>query len=275
MKLLTRHSALFAGLVLSASSQALVITPENNGSTLASDILGSGITVSNVSYTGANGASGTFTGGNASGLSIDKGIVISSGQASIAQGANTSSSAGQDNGTGGYAPLSALAGAATYDAAVLGFDFEFDGAVGGDLYFNFVFGSEEYLEWVNKGFNDVFGFYVDGVNVALAPGSSDPISIDNINTTKNSGLFVDNTSGVYNTQMDGFTKSLHINLKGLSAGKHTMEFAIADVGDHIYDSWIFIEADSFADHPTNLPEPSSLLLFGLGVLGLAATRKRA
>jgi len=277
MKKAFHYGALLTGLILSASSQALIITPENNGSTIANAIVGSGISVSNVNYSGANGASGTFTGGNSSGLDIDAGIVLSTGQAVNAQGPNNSSGATGDNGLGGYAPLSTLAGASTYDATVLSFNFQFDGGLGGDLFFNFVFGSEEYLEYVNAGYNDVFGFFVDGNNVAVAPGTSDPISIDNINNVKNSSLFVDNTSGTYNTQMDGFTKSLQISLKGLSAGTHTMEFAIADVGDHVLDSWIFIQSKSFSNQPTptNVPEPSGLLLLGLGLLGLAVARKRA
>lgn len=249
MKLFSLTSAVLASLALSVSSQALVVTPENSGTTLARTILGSGITVSNVSYTGANGASGTFTGGNSSGFDIDKGIVLSSGQAKAAEGPNTNSGAGTNNGFGGYAPLTAIAAAPTHDATVLGFNFEFDGGAGGDLFFNFVFGSEEYLEWVDLGFNDVFGFFVDGINVALAPGSSDPISIDTINPMSNSSLFVNNTSGVFNTQLDGFTKSLQINLKGLSTGEHRMEFAIADAGDSILDSWIFVQADSFSNVP--------------------------
>lgn len=275
MKTAAHYSALLAGLILSASSQALIITPENNGATIANTIVGSGISVSNVSYTGASGASGTFTGGNSSGLGIDQGIVLSSGQANIAQGVNNSTSAGVNSNGAGYAPLTLLAGATTYDATVLGFDFEFDGGLGGDLFFNFVFGSEEYLEYVNKGFNDVFGFFVDGTNVAIAPGTSDPISIDNINTTKNSSLFVDNTAAIYSTQMDGFTSSMQINIKNLTTGKHRMEFAIADVGDHVLDSWIFIQAKSFSNQPTSVPEPSGLLLLGLGLLGLVVARKRA
>lgn len=274
MKLLSISTTLLAGLVLSATSQALVITPENNGTTLANNILGSGITVSNVTYTGADGASGSFTGGNSSGLDIDQGIVLSSGKAVTAQGANDNGGATTNNGFAGYAPLDTLSGAGTHDATVLGFDFEFDGGAGGDLFFNFIFGSEEYLEWVNKGFNDVFGFFVDGVNTAFVPGTTTPISVDNINTTTNSSLFVDNTSAVHNTQMDGFTKAMQINLKGLSAGKHTMEFAIADTGDFILDSWIFIEADSFSNTPTNVPEPSSLFLLGLGLLSLGFARKK-
>ncbi len=256
MKNLFIAAGFVSSLALSSAASALVITPENDGTTLANTILGTGITISNVSYTGANGASGTFTGGNSSGISIDKGIVLSSGQATNAVGPNNSSGAGTSNGTAGYAPLTSIAGFNTFDAVVLKFDFEFDGGVGGDLFFNFVFGSEEYLEYVGTQYNDVFGFFVDGVNVALTPGSGDPITINTINTSQNSGLFIDNSAATYDTQMDGFTKSLQISLKGLSAGLHTMEFAIADAGDSILDSWIFVEAKSFSDTPVNVPEPS-------------------
>ncbi|MFC3114303.1 choice-of-anchor L domain-containing protein [Cellvibrio fontiphilus] len=264
-----------ATLALSSAANALVVTPENSGSTLANTILGSGISISNVNYTGANGASGTFTNGNSAGLSIDKGIVLSTGQATNAMGTNNTSSAGTSNGTAGYAPLTAIAGFNTYDATRLKFDFEFNGGTGGDLFFNFVFGSEEYLEYVGTQFNDVFGFFVDGVNVALTPGSNDPITINTINTTQNSSLFVNNTPATYSTQMDGFTKSLQITLKGLSAGLHSMEFAIADAGDSVLDSWIFVEAKSFADTPVGVSEPSSLTLLGLMLMALGWSRRKA
>ena len=64
------------------SSSAVTITPNGNGSDLVNNILGSGITVSNIVYNGNAVASGTFTDGNASGIGIESGIVLTTGDAS-------------------------------------------------------------------------------------------------------------------------------------------------------------------------------------------------
>ena len=66
--------------------------------------------------------------------------------------------------------------------------FEFDFEVQGDnIEFNFIFMSEEYNEYVNTGFNDVFAFYISGPgivgqqNLAVVPGTTTPVSINTIN----------------------------------------------------------------------------------------------
>src|SRR5690606_17125517 len=92
-------ASFISALALSSTANAFVITPENNSTTLANTILGSGIVISNVNYNGANGASGIFTGGNSSGIAIDKGIVLSTGQATNAIGPNNDTGAGTNNGT--------------------------------------------------------------------------------------------------------------------------------------------------------------------------------
>jgi len=55
----------------------------------------------------------------------------------------------------GRSGLTVLAGIATFDAAVLNFDFIPDSDT---VQFQYVFGSEEYNEFVGSPFNDVFGF---------------------------------------------------------------------------------------------------------------------
>src|SRR5439155_15885809 len=90
--------------------------------------------------------------------------ILSTGQAKDVVGPNNSDSTTTSFGTPGDAQLTAIAGAATNDACILSFDFVPQGGV---LKFNFVFGSEEYNEFVGAGFNDVFAFFLNGKNVAL------------------------------------------------------------------------------------------------------------
>ena len=85
----------------------------------------------------------------------------------------------------GDADLDALAGegAITEDAAVLGFTFVPADPI---VTFRYVFGSDEYNEFVYQGFNDVFGFFVNGENCATVPDPTDPeatspVSIDTVN----------------------------------------------------------------------------------------------
>lgn len=271
------------------SAMALTITAMDNAQNLAQAMLGTGITISNVTYTGANVASGYFTGGTAAGIGMESGIVLTSGFASHLNGnSNTADNITGDNDLAGDPMLDALVpGYTTYDATILEFDFvsSLGGDVTYDVYFQYVFGSEEYNEFVGSEFNDVFGFFLDGTNIALIPGTTTPVAINNVNngyesTPPSYPEYYNNndpTDGPppFAFEYDGFTDVLTASFKDL-VGTHHIRLAIADAGDYFLDSGVFLKANSFSDQPPEppIPEPSTLLLFGAGLIGLLALGRK-
>ena len=261
------------------TSYALSVATTDNANTLVNTIVGSGVTLvaGSPTYTGAAIASGTFTGGSASGIGIESGTLLTNGSAELAVGPNDGK-VSQDNGLPGSSLLDPLVSPnTTGDASVLTFSFT---TTGGNLSFNYVFGSEEYpiFDPSTNSFNDVLGVFLDGKNIALLPGTMDVVSVNSVNEVANSVFYIDNASGTHDIQYDGFTTVLTANVLGLSAGTHTITFAIADVpmSDLTFDSGVFIQAGSFSVAPTappGVPEPSTLLLLG-SALGAAAIFKR-
>jgi len=278
------------GSINPANVHAMSITAFDSATNMANSLTGSGITVTGATYTGATAASGYFTGGAAAGIGIESGIVLTTGYASNLNGtSNTSDSITGNNSGLGLSYLDALIpGYTTHDATDLTINFQFgDGSVGGSAYFNFVFGSDEYNEYVNTSFNDVFGFFLDGTavsdNMALIPGTSTPVTIDTVNLGSNSSYYNSNDPSdfspnppPYAFEYDGFTDVITVSMLNLSSGTHTLHLSIADAGDWAYDSGVFIQGKSFADNPVEpVPEPASMLLFGTGIAGLAALKIRS
>lgn len=216
---------------------------------MAEAMFGNGITIQSASYTGADVASGIYTDGNAVAPGVtpsDTGVILSTGQAqSITNSSgdvNTSTNTSTNNGTSGDADLSAISGGQTFDAAVFEAEFTPEGST---LTMQFTFSSEEYLEYVNQGFNDAVGVWVNGVKAEMTIGDGD-ISIDNINTGSNENLYVDNsnTADTYNTEMDGFTVTLTLTAQVNPGEVNSIKIGIADSGDSAYDSNLLIAGDS-------------------------------
>jgi hypothetical protein len=271
---------LTASFIINIANAGLVVNQNNNANQLVNNILGSGISTSNITSTGASGAFGTFTGGTSAGIGIESGIMLSSGNIVDAVGPNSNDATATNHGTAGDNDLTQISGNFTFDAAILTFDFISDG---GDIFFNYVFASEEYNEYVNSSVNDSFAFFLDGSNIALIPGTNTPVSINTVNggnpfgsNASNSQFFNNNDlqdgGPFFDMEYDGFTDVFQASFIGLSAGNHSISLKIADAGDSILDSTVFIEAGSLSDTPTNIPEPASIAIFSLGLLGLSIRR---
>ena len=225
----------------------LITSTTNDADLLVQNLVGLGIDiVGTPEFTGTENSAGFFVNGSSS-IGIESGILLTTGDANLANGPNASGTAGSINGLPGDPDLTAIAGLATNDATALEFQFETDG---GDLFFDFVFASEEYNEFVESGFTDAFGFFLDGVNIGLIPGTSTPITIDTVNLDSNSEFFNDNSDLALPAfdlvEYDGFTDVFTAQALNLSPGVHTIRLVIADGGDSSFDSAVFFRAGSFS-----------------------------
>lgn len=246
-----RH-ALTIGLVLFFSGSLfaqLTVTGGLNANALAQLLAGPGITVSNATITGSPAAAGSFNGAS-SNIGLGSGIILCTGPVTVAPGPNNSGSAGSDNGQPGNAQLNGLAGAATFNAFVLEFDFI---PLSNLISFRYVFGSEEYPEFVNSGYNDAFAFFISGPgiagqqNIALIPGTSTPVTIDNVNAGSYNQYYVNNAGGA-TVQYDAFTTVLTATSNVQACLTYHLKLMIADAGDGIWDSGVFLEEGSLTSN---------------------------
>lgn len=200
---------------------------------------------------------GLFTGGASAvpnGDFPDTGIVISTGDPASLH-LQSSDRVSNINGAPGDADLDALVDGSTTDACVLEFKFECTNNPC-PISFEYVWGSEEYNEFVGSPFNDVFAWLLNGENIAFVPGSSDEVSIDNINGNSNSQYFNNNDPSETNIpyplmEADGFTTTLKAYGDAVS-GTNIMKLVIADRSDQAFDSWALFKTSSFTSNPSGV-----------------------
>lgn len=194
------------------------------------------------------GAYGSFTNGLSDGLTIDNGIILTTGQTSIFQQNNIGSSQGVDNGVSNFIDpdLQAIEPLATFDGCLIEFDII---PVCDQLQLSYIWGSDEYPEYVNSGYNDGFGFFVSGPgiagtqNIATVPGTNTLVSIDNVNGGVNNAFYVDNTGGSL-VEYDGYTQNLSATVTVVPCQTYHLKIICADAGDGIFDSGVLISVNN-------------------------------
>ncbi len=240
------------------------VTSSNDAQYLIEDVFISGgcFEVNNITLSGENGQSGYFTNGSPS-IGLEEGIVLTTG-ALTNVGNLPSTFLDTDH---SFFPthepeLGSLVSAFIYDPVILEFDFI---PQSNAVSFNYVFASEEYPEYVCSQYNDVFGFFISGPgftgnqNIALIPGTTTAVAINTVNSgtpgtagggggclpggLDNDAFYIGNTN--LGIAYDGFTVPLKAEVAVVPCETYHIKLAIADGGDYLYDSAVFLEANSF------------------------------
>jgi len=155
---------------------------------------GQGVIIGNIKFKGYPLSTLSYTSaGNI--LQVQKGLILSTGNSFNVAGYNNShnqsSTFGDILSPQADPDLSAIVSGKLFDICSIEFDFV---PMDNSIQFNYQFGSDEYPEYVDSPYNDVFAFIVsDGSstkNIALIPGSGVPVSINTVNFKLNQDHFI-------------------------------------------------------------------------------------
>lgn len=234
------------------------VTPQDIANAIVAP--GAVVTVADISRC-PYGAYGTFAfDSDNNELGLRQGLVLTTGLVDFIPGPNDDSGATFPHQAPGDPDLDYLSviqgnGLPSEDACVI----ELDVFVASDeLAFEYVFGSEEYPEYANSPYNDIFAFFASGpgiagdpnlggaVNIAVLPNLSTPVQINSVNNIFNWEYFR-NTEISQTLQYDGFTsdflglkKSLTARVDVVPCNTYRLKLAIADRQDPLFDSGVFI-----------------------------------
>ncbi|MCH2224343.1 MAG: choice-of-anchor L domain-containing protein [Crocinitomicaceae bacterium] len=231
------------------------------------NLIGNGVSVSNITFSGQTSQIGSFD-GSSSNIGLPFGLVMSSGNV-VDCIPPAQPSIGQFGGPGDPDLLTVAQSVTsnpasgninvTQDAAILEFDFI---PIGDSVRFNFVFASEEYLTYVNTQYNDAFGFFISGPgfagpfaspagfpngaeNLAVVPGTAEPITISTIHPGLNAAYYIDNPTGTTHS-FNGFTIPISIEFEVVCGQTYHFKFAVSDCQDDFLDTAVFLEGASFS-----------------------------
>lgn len=231
------------------------------------NLVGLGVSYSNIQFQGDNQAIGYFTGAN-NALGFNSGIILATGP--VAESADPNFFGSINNGldvmpdlTNEVPPTCIFGGA--NDGVILQFDFVPQST---PVSFNYIFASDEYPTFVCSEYNDAFAFLISGPgiagqqNLAIVPGTNDPITISTINNGSIGGAgdatnipcVLTNSQYFNNTppagiNYSGFTQVMTAVADVIPCQTYTLKLLLADYCDQSLSSAVFLEANSFGAAP--------------------------
>jgi Cadherin-like domain/Domain of unknown function (DUF4114)/Calx-beta domain len=224
---------------------AFNITSSPSNAEILASLLGDTTGLSNIQITttGNPQAVGLF---QDSPLNLSSGVLLSTGQATQIAGGNAGDQSNVStvfNGSGTVPDGN--------DAITLEITFDADNAAGRQLFFQYVFGSEEFLDFAGSGFNDRLTLELNGVNLAKL-NNGNLVNVNSItpgtDPTTFSPDYISNLSNAnpayYQTILDGYTVPLTFRGNLLPNAKNRLVITIQDIGDGAVDSAVLLSSGS-------------------------------
>lgn len=244
---------------------------------LTAQITGNGVTVTDAKATGKDVQAGSYSGlqlglpGFESGVALSTGSLIDADPdadsdtdftVSSLLGPNRTLTGTGDFGTDGNKELEkGNGGKTTYDAASLSFIVTPDSD---SIELSYVLGSEEFGKWESKGYTDSLGILVNGSNCALVPSPAGPVQVSalTVNASTNPELYNSNAKNAegnfpFETNFNGFTKTLKCAAKVMPNAANTVSISIADTLDGQLDSTVLLAPKSLNSVGTKVPVPDA------------------
>lgn len=267
-------------LGFSSTAQITVSNTQTPNQLVQNVLLGFGVTATNITINGSAANSNNlfgnvtyFTSGNST-FPIQSGVLLTTGNGVGAIGPNSSGSFTNNSpatpSVSTDPALNYIANSGVTNGVVLEFDFI---PSGDTISFNYLFGSDEYPEYSPSTFNDAFGFILwgpgisgpytmagypaGGANLAVVPGTSTPVTINNVGpgAAQNPTYYQNNLGGAaYGTaiQYDGTTTLLSANADVQCGQTYHIKLCISNVGDQAFDSGVFLQANSFSSEAVEI-----------------------
>ncbi len=215
-----------------------------------------------VNQVGESLSMGVFSNGAASGLPLDQGLLFTSGKVVDAIGPNDKTNTTTVWSNPGHPLLNELTGQVTHDAS--GLEIYFTPTDDVTISYDFLFGSEEFDEWVGSDYNDGAGIFIaalkspsDGYQNGFPPGNvaqtynGADLAVNQLATKSEnggaSGKYYDPNPwccGDMNWEYDGSSLLSHSSPITLKAGaNYYIGMMVADASDGAYDSALAIGLD--------------------------------